>query len=60
MSIFLINFFNMILDSEDFSLVKNSEDLKIRNEGYRNYGFNALASRNIGIFREIPDTRHQL
>ncbi|XKL61571.1 hypothetical protein PGB90_008628 [Kerria lacca] len=47
-------------DSEDFSLVKNSEDLKIRNEGYRNYGFNALASRNIGIFREIPDTRHQL
>lgn len=46
--------------TENFGFVKNSEDLQIRNEGYTKYAFNALASRNIGIYREIPDTRHKL
>lgn len=40
--------------------MKNLDDLKLRNEGYSKYGFNALASRNIGDLREIPDTRHKL
>lgn len=47
-------------DSQGFGFVKNLDDLKIRNEGYSKYGFNALASRNIGNFRKIPDTRHKL
>ena len=47
-------------DSEDFGLVKNLKDLEIRNEGFSKHGFNALASRNIGLYRELPDTRHKL
>lgn len=52
--------FVFFLETEDFSLVKDAEDLRIRNEGYSKYGFNALASRNIGIYRQLPDTRHKL
>ncbi|XP_065215571.1 polypeptide N-acetylgalactosaminyltransferase 35A-like [Planococcus citri] len=47
-------------DSQGFGFVKNADDLKLRNEGYTKYGFNALASRNIGNMRDIPDTRHKL
>lgn len=44
----------------DHGFVKTLGDLKLRDEGYKKHGFNTLASRNIGQFREIPDTRHPL
>lgn len=56
----LLLFLSNFTETEDFGLVKSLKDLEIRNEGYAKYGFNALASRNIGIYREVPDTRHNL
>lgn len=48
------------LGVNDHGFVKTLGDLKLRDEGYKKHGFNTLASRNIGQFREIPDTRHPL
>lgn len=47
-------------DLATLGYVKTPEDLKIRDKGYRLYGFNALASRNLDYHRAIPDTRHKL
>lgn len=44
----------------DIGMVKSMEDLKIRDEGYRLHGFNALMSKNLDYHREVPDTRHKL
>ncbi|XP_075212719.1 polypeptide N-acetylgalactosaminyltransferase 35A-like [Lycorma delicatula] len=44
----------------ELGLVKTIEDLKVRDEGYKLYGFNALASRNLGFHRDLPDVRHKL
>lgn len=41
-------------------MVKNLEDQHKRDEGYKNYAFNVLISDNLGIRRNIPDTRHKL
>lgn len=41
-------------------MVKTVEDLRFRDEGYKLHGFNALASRNLGYNRIIPDTRNKL
>lgn len=47
-------------DLEDPGRVKNLADLKFRDEGYKNHGFNALVSRNLDYHRPVPDTRHKL
>lgn len=44
----------------ELGLVKTVEDLRFRDEGYKLHGFNALASRNLGYNRNIPDTRNKL
>lgn len=44
----------------ELGMVKTVEDLRFRDEGYKLHGFNALASRNLGYNRTIPDTRHKL
>jgi len=41
-------------------MVKNLEDQQKRDGGYKNYAFNILISDNLGIQRDIPDTRHKL
>lgn len=41
-------------------MVKNYDDQRKRDEGYKNYSFNILVSDNIGMHRELPDTRHKL
>ncbi|XP_050575645.1 polypeptide N-acetylgalactosaminyltransferase 35A [Bombus affinis] len=45
---------------DELGMVKNFEDQRKRDEGYKNYSFNILVSDNIGMHREIPDTRHKL
>ncbi|XP_039280428.1 polypeptide N-acetylgalactosaminyltransferase 11 [Nilaparvata lugens] len=44
----------------EIGMVKSLDDLKVRDEGYHQFGFNALAGRNLGMFRQVPDTRHKL
>lgn len=41
-------------------MVRNLEDQRKRDEGYKRYSFNILVSDNIGFHRELPDTRHKL
>lgn len=41
-------------------MVKNVEDQRKRDVGYKNYAFNVLISDNLGVRRNIPDTRHKL
>ncbi|XP_076482440.1 polypeptide N-acetylgalactosaminyltransferase 35A isoform X2 [Bombus vancouverensis nearcticus] len=45
---------------DELGMVKNFEDQRKRDEGYKNYSFNILVSDNIGLHRELPDTRHKL
>uniref|UniRef100_A0A1B6DK05 Polypeptide N-acetylgalactosaminyltransferase n=1 Tax=Clastoptera arizonana TaxID=38151 RepID=A0A1B6DK05_9HEMI len=47
-------------DLVELGMVKNLEDLRIRDEGYKFYGFNALASHNLAYNRKVPDTRHKM
>lgn len=49
-----------ITQSPEYGIIKNAEDQFIRDDGYKNHAFNCLVSNNIGIFREIADTRHKL
>ncbi|XP_066582996.1 polypeptide N-acetylgalactosaminyltransferase 35A isoform X2 [Prorops nasuta] len=41
-------------------MVRNYEDQRKRDKGYKDYAFNVLVSDNIGIIRDLPDTRHKL
>lgn len=41
-------------------MVKDLEDQRKRDEGYKNYSFNVLISDNLGVQRNVPDTRHKL
>lgn len=41
-------------------MVKNSEDQYLRDMGYKRHAFNILVSNNLGLYRDIPDTRHKL
>ncbi|EDX05035.1 polypeptide N-acetylgalactosaminyltransferase 35A [Drosophila simulans] len=45
---------------ELLGVVRNKQDKYIRDIGYKHHAFNALVSNNIGLFREIPDTRHKV
>ncbi|XP_058451722.1 polypeptide N-acetylgalactosaminyltransferase 35A [Malaya genurostris] len=46
--------------TDEFGMVRNSEEQFIRDVGYRKHAFNVLVSNKIGPFREVPDTRHKL
>ncbi|XP_068140726.1 LOW QUALITY PROTEIN: polypeptide N-acetylgalactosaminyltransferase 35A [Drosophila tropicalis] len=41
-------------------VVRNKQDKYIRDIGYKHHAFNALVSNNIGLLRDIPDTRHKV
>ncbi|XP_020810217.1 polypeptide N-acetylgalactosaminyltransferase 35A [Drosophila serrata] len=45
---------------ELLGVVRNKQDKYIRDIGYKHHAFNALVSNNIGLYREIPDTRHKV
>ncbi|XP_028035496.1 polypeptide N-acetylgalactosaminyltransferase 35A-like isoform X1 [Bombyx mandarina] len=45
---------------EQFGLIRNSEDLRIRDKGYNLHAFNTLISQRIGDHRDLPDTRNKL
>lgn len=41
-------------------MVRNPEELYLRDVGYKRHAFNILVSSKIGLIRDIPDTRHKL
>lgn len=41
-------------------MVRNLEDQQKKDSGYKDYAFNVLISDNLGVRRNIPDTRHKL
>jgi len=43
----------------DIGAVHNEEDLKKRDEGYKNFAFNVLTGSRLPLDRDIPDTRHR-
>ncbi|CAK1554120.1 unnamed protein product [Leptosia nina] len=43
-----------------FGLIHNVEDVRLREKGYNVHAFNTLISQRIGNHREIPDTRNKL
>ncbi|KAH8378087.1 hypothetical protein KR093_009122, partial [Drosophila rubida] len=45
---------------ELLGVVRNKQDKYIRDIGYKHHAFNALVSNNIGLYRDIPDTRHKV
>ncbi|XP_014473131.1 PREDICTED: polypeptide N-acetylgalactosaminyltransferase 35A-like isoform X2 [Dinoponera quadriceps] len=45
---------------DELGMVKNLDDQRKRDEGYKNYSFNVLISDNLGVLRTVPDTRHKL
>lgn len=47
-------------EMSDIGIVRSLDDLKVRNEGYKLHGFNALISKNLDYHRIIPDTRNKL
>ena len=51
---------NKDIDPDDIGLVRSAEDKKLRETGYKNFAFNTLVSRRIGLHRELPDTRNEL
>jgi len=44
----------------EFGIIKNVEDQIIRDDGYKTHAFNVLVSNQIGITRQIPDTRNKM
>ncbi|CAH0703417.1 unnamed protein product [Spodoptera exigua] len=47
------------LDNQ-FGLIRNAEDVRIRDSGYSVHAFNTLISQRIGNHRGLPDTRNKL
>uniref|UniRef100_A0A5S6QK62 Polypeptide N-acetylgalactosaminyltransferase n=1 Tax=Trichuris muris TaxID=70415 RepID=A0A5S6QK62_TRIMR len=48
------------IDYSQIGIIRSQQDLIVRQEGFKNYSFNLLASDRIGFWRSIPDTRPQL
>lgn len=49
-----------IKQDPEFGLVRDAKDQFIRDNGYKTHAFNVLVSKQIGDFRDIPDTRHKM
>ena len=47
------------LDWSDDGLAQNPEDVKLREDGYKNFAFNTLVSSRLSLHRPINDTRHK-
>lgn len=45
---------------DELGMVKNAEEQRKREDGYKNYAFNVLVSDNLDLQRKIPDTRNEL
>ncbi|KAG6457970.1 hypothetical protein O3G_MSEX010589 [Manduca sexta] len=45
---------------KQFGLIRNAEDVRIRDKGYNLHAFNTLVSQRIGNHRGLPDTRNKL
>ncbi|XP_055716507.1 polypeptide N-acetylgalactosaminyltransferase 35A [Phlebotomus papatasi] len=45
---------------DEFGMVRSSKDQFVRDQGYKKHAFNILVSNQLGVNREIPDTRHKL
>ena len=50
---------NEEIDPNDIGLVRNPEDKKIRDDGYKHFAYNSLVSKRLGFHRELNDTRHK-
>ena len=44
----------------EYGLIRNLQDQFIRDNGYKTHAFNVLVSNQIGLKREIQDTRHKM
>lgn len=44
----------------NLGLVRNTEDQKIREDGYSHHAFNVLVSSRLDYHRKIPDSRHKM
>lgn len=44
----------------ELGMVKNADDKRIRDEGYKIHAFNTLVSKSLSYHRDVPDTRHKL
>lgn len=47
-------------DISTLGLIRNSEDERVKEEGYEKHAFNELISHRLGFHREIQDTRHEM
>ena len=47
-------------DISTLGIIRNSEDQKVRENGYEKHAFNELISNRLGSHREIQDTRDKL
>lgn len=50
----------LFLAVNELGVVKNVEEQKIRDGGYRQHAFNVLISNKLSYHRSIPDTRNKL
>ena len=53
---FIVN----IVGLDELGMVRNMEEQRKREEGYKNFAFNTLVSDNLSLLRDVPDTRHYL
>jgi len=47
------------IDPNDIGLVRNADDKKVLDDGYKKFAYNSLVSSRLGTYREINDTRHE-
>ncbi|XP_014239119.1 polypeptide N-acetylgalactosaminyltransferase 35A [Trichogramma pretiosum] len=45
---------------DEIGLVRNNEEHRRREEGYKNHAFNTFISDSLSLSRPVPDTRHKL
>lgn len=52
--------FLLLAGLDELGMVRNIQEQRKREEGYKNFAFNTLVSDKLGLHRNIPDTRHKL
>ncbi|XP_058790277.1 polypeptide N-acetylgalactosaminyltransferase 35A-like isoform X2 [Phymastichus coffea] len=45
---------------DELGMIRNIKEQRKREEGYKNFAFNILVSDKLGLYRDVPDTRHTL